>query len=259
MLGDHLSQEFGRPIQLCDKPPCRAGHFVRSSGQYLLHLQPDTLCGPHLELGDLRDLTRDLAHGFYRLSRAVPQVLGDRVIAVIRFPIALPKLPGWKLTSQAIAGMSFQEKVSGVFASDYWPDFHAHFVLGAPVDLSWVISALAIWATVAISGISIASSVWIRRPIAVLVLPTALFWGGAFLAQGGWSQAWGPVEGPKISRDFAGTSVLSGGRPALQRPTYAPGPGAHATGGGVVSNTRVERHVSRLAANHRHLSLGVWM
>lgn len=127
-------------------------------------------------------------------SATVVAMLITAVTAVMRFPIALPKLLGWTLTSKAIAGMSFQEKVSGVFASDYWPDFHAHLFWAHPWIYLVVISTLAIWATVAISGISIATSVWIRRPIVVLVIPTALFWAGEFLAQSGWSQAWGPSE-----------------------------------------------------------------
>lgn len=107
------------------------------------------------------------------------------VVAAIGYPLALPRLLGWRLTPALDAALPYKVKVSGVFADGYPPAFHPHFFWAAPGLYLVAVGLLALWATVAVAGLAIAGSVWLRRPVLTLAVPAALFWIADFLAEDG--------------------------------------------------------------------------
>lgn len=104
-------------------------------------------------------------------------------VSAITYPLGLPRLLGWKLTPALLQSLSYQVKMSGVFANTYPPEFQPHFFWAAPGLYLALAIVTALWATIAVSGLSVAAAIWIRPPIVTLVSPVVLFLAGDVLSQ----------------------------------------------------------------------------
>ncbi|MHB1505326.1 MAG: ABC transporter permease subunit [Sulfobacillus sp.] len=101
-------------------------------------------------------------------------------VAVVMYPVALPKFLGWTFNM----ALPYKVKISGVFGDAYPPAFLPHFFWAAP-GLYLILAVLvALWATTAVSGLSVAASVWVRQPVLTLAAPIVLFLAGDVVAQG---------------------------------------------------------------------------
>lgn len=100
--------------------------------------------------------------------------------AVIVYGTTLPKLLGWHFVHPP--AISRARYVSGVFGHGYPPGFQPHFFWAHPVIYVGLAVLVALWATAALSGLSIAASVWIRVPLLTLAVPLVICWGVNWLA-----------------------------------------------------------------------------
>lgn len=107
---------------------------------------------------------------------AVVVAVAATIVGVVAvYPTTLPRLLGW----QAPTAFGVKEP-PGVFAEQYMP-FSLHFFWAHPALYVGGIILVALWATAALSGLSIAASIWIRVPLLTLAVPLVICWAINFL------------------------------------------------------------------------------
>jgi hypothetical protein len=99
------------------------------------------------------------------------------------YPLALPKFLGWAAPSAAaLRALPYADRISGVWGHAYPPAFLPHFFWAAPVLYIALAMLVALWATVAISGMALGVSVWVRSPLLALATPIGVWWLAIWVA-----------------------------------------------------------------------------
>jgi hypothetical protein len=104
------------------------------------------------------------------------------VLSAVLYPDTLPKFLGWHFEHPPQIPRA--RYISGVFGDAYWPTFQPHFFWALPGPYLVGASLVALWATMALSGLSIAASVWLRPPVLVLAVPVVLYFAASILGSG---------------------------------------------------------------------------
>lgn len=98
-------------------------------------------------------------------------------------PIGLPPMAAW--TFNPTRKLPHDGR-GGVIGSTYVTTFHSHFLWAAPSLYLLAVCLVALWAAVALAGLSTAAGVWIRQPLLALAVPMVVAVGGDVVSQAMW-------------------------------------------------------------------------
>jgi hypothetical protein len=131
--------------------------------------------------------------------------------AAVAYPLRLPRFLGWTIPGpNAFRLLPFAERIAGVWANAYAVPFVPHFFWAHPALYVAVAVVMALWATVATAGLSIAAAIWVRPPLLTLAIPVLIYW----VANWVFYYTDSPLSPATYGGEYLGMSAAAGGVPS---------------------------------------------